>query len=63
MKQLIGIAVAMAVTSLCAGFALAATMPGDVHGLKSMASSSAQHVDWHRNHRHCWWKHGHKHCN
>ena len=62
MKQIISIAAAMAVMSFTAGIALAATMPNDIQGIKSVAGASVQHVDWHRHH-HCWWKHGHKHCN
>jgi hypothetical protein len=63
MKTFVGIVAAVAVTLLSAGFVSAATMPGDVQGLKSIAPVLAQKADYYRPRHHCWWKHGHKHCN
>jgi hypothetical protein len=61
MKTLIVVSGAIAALSLGTTLALAATLGGDVQGIKTLAEPVLQQIDW-RHHRHCWWKHGHKHC-
>ncbi len=65
MKTTLGLAIALAVMVLGAGFANAASVSGDVQSLKllSTQSSVTQDVYWRRWHHHrCWWRFGHRHC-